>query len=78
MTAIVLEKTPEEFLGQLTDAAYQVALRHGLRGSFLDVELELWRELRAVLRREILPVSQRVPAERKPRRIPKSLLEVAS
>ncbi len=39
----------EELLARLTSAAYQVALRHGLRAPFIDVELELWRELRAVL-----------------------------
>jgi hypothetical protein len=39
----------EHLLAELTAGAYQVALRHGFRGSFLDVELELWHELRAVL-----------------------------
>jgi hypothetical protein len=39
----------EDLLARLTSAAYQVALRHGLRGPFIDVELDLWRELRAVL-----------------------------
>jgi hypothetical protein len=43
----------EQLLAELTAAAYQVALRHGIRGSFLDVELELWRELRAVVARPI-------------------------
>ena len=41
--------TPEELLARLTTAAYSVALRHGLRAPFLDVELALWRELRRVL-----------------------------
>jgi hypothetical protein len=36
-------------LAELTAAAYQGALRHGIRGSFLDLELELWDELRGVL-----------------------------
>jgi hypothetical protein len=48
-----LESTTEEFLAELTAAAYGVALKHGLRGSFLDVELDLWRELRGVLHREL-------------------------
>jgi hypothetical protein len=34
----------------LAAAAYLVALRHGIKGAFIDVELDLWRELRAVLR----------------------------
>jgi hypothetical protein len=37
----------EEVLAELADVAYQVLLRNGLRGSFLEVELELWRALRA-------------------------------
>jgi hypothetical protein len=41
----------EDFLAELTEAAYEAALRHGLKGPFVDVELELWRELRAVLGR---------------------------
>ena len=39
----------EEVLARLTAAAYHVALRHGLRSPFIDVELELWRELRREL-----------------------------
>ena len=41
----------EELVAELTSAAYSVALRHGIGGSFLEVELELWRELRAVFAR---------------------------
>jgi hypothetical protein len=41
----------EELLADLTQAAYGVTLRHGFRGSFLEVELELWRVLREVLAR---------------------------
>jgi hypothetical protein len=43
----------EQLLAELASAAYQVALRHGLKGPFIDVELDLWRELRAVLRRRL-------------------------
>jgi hypothetical protein len=39
----------EGLLAELTEAAYRVALRHGLKGPFVDVELDLWRELRRVL-----------------------------
>lgn len=42
----------EEFLARLTTAAYEVALHHGLKGPFIDVELALWRRLEAVLRVE--------------------------
>jgi hypothetical protein len=41
----------EELLAELAEAAYGVALRHGIKGPFIDVELDLWRELRAVLDR---------------------------
>ena len=40
----------EEVLAELTSAAYHVVLRHGgLRSPFIDLELDLWRELRRVL-----------------------------
>ena len=40
----------EEVLAELTSAAYHVVLRHGgVRSPFIDVELDLWRELRRVL-----------------------------
>ena len=41
----------EELLAELAAAAYDVALRHGIKGPFIDVELDLWRELRVVLDR---------------------------
>jgi hypothetical protein len=37
----------EAFLARLATTAYQVALRHGIRGSFAELELDLWHELRA-------------------------------
>ena len=39
----------EEVIAELAAVAYRVALRHGLRAPFIDVELDLWRELRAAL-----------------------------
>ncbi len=40
----------EEKLAELTSAAYHVVLRHGgLRSPFIDLELDLLRELRRVL-----------------------------
>ncbi len=44
-----LRVSPEEFLGDLTDAVYRVALRRGFRGSFIQVQLDLWNALREVL-----------------------------
>jgi len=39
----------EELVAELAQVAYRVALRHGIKGPFIDVELDLWRELRRVL-----------------------------
>jgi hypothetical protein len=39
--------TEEEFLAHVTDIAYQAVLRQGLTRPFLDVELDLWRQIRA-------------------------------
>lgn len=41
----------EKFLSELTDAAYRTSLQYGLRGSFLDVELDLDLALREVIER---------------------------
>ena len=35
----------ETFAAELTLAAYRVALRTGTQGSWLDLELDLWRAL---------------------------------
>jgi len=48
MTAALPKLDRETFLARLTTTAYQVALRHGIKGSFAELELNLWRELRAV------------------------------
>ena len=44
-----LESADEHLLAELAEAAYRVALRYGLKGPFIDVELDLWRALRVVL-----------------------------
>jgi hypothetical protein len=35
----------ENFAAELTSAVYPVALRHGITGSWINVELSLWRVL---------------------------------
>jgi hypothetical protein len=35
----------DQALAAASDAVYRVALRHGFKGSFLDLELGLWRAL---------------------------------
>jgi len=39
----------DEVVAELAAAAYRVALRHGTRGAFIDLELDLWRALRSTL-----------------------------
>ena len=41
----------ENLAAELTDAAYPVALRHGVGGSSIDLELDLWKALGEKLRR---------------------------
>jgi hypothetical protein len=35
----------ESLVAELTEAAYPVALRHSARGSWVDLELDLWKAL---------------------------------
>ena len=35
----------ENFAAELTNAVYPIALRHGITGSWINVELSLWRVL---------------------------------
>ena len=39
----------ENFAAELTNAAYSLALQHGLSGSWIKVELGLWRALAATV-----------------------------
>ena len=44
-TGRTLNTTLEDFVAELTAAAYVVALRHGAGNPWLDLQLELWRAL---------------------------------
>jgi hypothetical protein len=35
----------DTFAAELTDAAYPIALKYGVMGSSLDLELEIWKTL---------------------------------
>src|SRR6516162_4398457 len=37
------------FAADLTDAAYTVVLRHGIGGSWIDLQLDVWRVLAATI-----------------------------
>ena len=50
-----LHSSLASFTAKLTDAAYAVALRHGVRGSWIDLQLELWRVLTEVVERRESP-----------------------
>ena len=52
MTATVssTNHAEEQFLAKLTDVAFEVAARHGLRGSSVDHEVDLWKALGGVVR----------------------------
>jgi hypothetical protein len=46
MNSPLRTESHEELLAYLTDIAYRAVLRQGLTRSFVDVELELWRDIR--------------------------------
>jgi hypothetical protein len=48
---IVSERGVEELAGELTNAAYPVVLKHGVKGSWVDVELDVWKAFRRELSR---------------------------
>ena len=39
------DASSEHFAAELTDAAYRVALRHGVGDKWLDLQLDLWGAL---------------------------------
>ena len=41
----------ENFAAELTNAAYAVALRHGVEDKWLDVQLELWEALKETVKK---------------------------
>jgi hypothetical protein len=60
----------DRFAAELTDAAYPVALKYGVSGAYIDLELEIWRALtelvrrrgRELLRRNVTVSSRAAPA----------------
>jgi hypothetical protein len=44
------DRALERLAADLTDTAYAIALRHGAGGSWIDLELELWKALTGALR----------------------------
>ncbi len=50
---VKFEIPPEEFLADLTGAAYRVALKHGFKVPFIKIELDLQEALREVIERDM-------------------------
>ena len=51
MNATIQRNREDDVLAELTDIAYRASLRQGLTRSFVEVELELWAEIRRAFRR---------------------------
>lgn len=47
------EISPEDFLAHLTEAVYEVALKHGINVPFVKIELDFYEALRNVIRRDM-------------------------
>jgi hypothetical protein len=45
------DKLVDEYAAELAEAAYPVVLKHGVRGTSVDVELGVWRAIRDVLQK---------------------------
>jgi hypothetical protein len=59
------EAALDAFAAELTDAAYPIALKYGVSGSSVDLELEIWKKFTEMVRergREVLrtPTASRV------------------
>ncbi len=59
------ESALDAFAAELTDAAYPIALKYGVSGSSVDLELEIWKKFTEMVRergREVLhtPTASRV------------------
>jgi len=46
----------EERIARLTETAYHAVLERGYQGSFLELELSLWRAIRLSIEQNDLPV----------------------
>jgi hypothetical protein len=55
--AAPLSSEAEAFVARLARTAYEIALRHGPRAAFTDLELSLWQGLREVVRTQDEPAA---------------------
>lgn len=52
------EITLEQFLEDLTQAVYKIALEYRAGGTFIELQLELWNALREIVRKDMLVSKQ--------------------
>ncbi|MBF0492480.1 MAG: hypothetical protein HQM15_06840 [Deltaproteobacteria bacterium] len=50
---VYLEISPEKFLADLTQVAYDIALKSGFVRPFIEVELELWEAFAEVIQKSV-------------------------
>lgn len=48
------EVASDQFLSDLTQAAYKVALKHGFKASFVDVQLDLYEAMCRVIQKDMM------------------------
>jgi hypothetical protein len=65
----------DTFVARLTRAAYEVALRHGAADTWLEVELDMWRALAAVVRASRFQAIPSQSAVEPPSPMPGTLVE---
>jgi hypothetical protein len=53
---IALTAAKDRLAGELTELAYPVALRQGVKGFSVDVELEIWKAIETALQRTPEPL----------------------
>jgi len=50
---VKMERSSEDFLANLSEAAYDVAIRFQKKGSFVELEIGLWEAMREVIRKDM-------------------------
>jgi hypothetical protein len=58
--AVVRSSITDDFLADLTEAAYRTAVMYGVEGPSVDVELNLWKALGTVVRKASSPSRTRL------------------
>lgn len=51
---VKFEVSPDQFLLDLTQATYKVALKHGFTAPFVEVELDLYEAIRQIIQKDMM------------------------